>query len=73
MKANKTTRRQEVSNPRRRKDKESESSIDLTAHSQIPKQQTGIITHLLILTPNVNGLNSPSKDTIWQTGLKRKI
>jgi hypothetical protein len=39
MKANKTTRGQEVSNHRRRKDKESESSIDSTAHSQTLKQQ----------------------------------
>jgi hypothetical protein len=34
---------------------------------------TGITTYLSILTLNVNGLNSPSKDTIWKTGLKRKI
>jgi hypothetical protein len=33
MKANKTTRRWEVSNHRRRKDKESESSIDSSAHN----------------------------------------
>jgi hypothetical protein len=34
----------------------------------------GIMTYLSILTLNVNRLNSPvSKDTIWQTGLKRKI
>jgi hypothetical protein len=39
MKANKTMRGQEVSNHRRRKDKESESSIDSTAHSQTLKQQ----------------------------------
>jgi hypothetical protein len=32
MKANKTMRGQAVSNHRRRKDKESESSIDLAAH-----------------------------------------
>jgi hypothetical protein len=32
----------------------------------------GITTYLSILT-FINGLNSPSKDTIWQTGLKRKI
>jgi hypothetical protein len=38
-KANKTTRGQEVSNHRRRKDKESESSTDSTAHNQILKQQ----------------------------------
>jgi hypothetical protein len=34
---------------------------------------TGITTYLSILTLKVNGLNSPSKDTDWQTGLKRKI
>jgi hypothetical protein len=33
---------------------------------------TGINTYLSILTLNVNGLNSPKKDTVWQTGLKRK-
>jgi hypothetical protein len=32
-------RRQAVSNHRRRKDKESESNIDLAAHDQILKQQ----------------------------------
>jgi hypothetical protein len=39
MKANKTMRGQEVSNHRRRKGKESESSIDLTGHNQTLKQQ----------------------------------
>jgi hypothetical protein len=39
MKANKTTWGQAVSNHRGRKDMESESSIDLTAHNQILKQQ----------------------------------
>jgi hypothetical protein len=39
MKANKTTRGQEALNCRRRKDKESESSIDSAAHNQILKQQ----------------------------------
>jgi exonuclease III len=28
---------------------------------------TGITTYLSILTLNVNGLNSPSKFTVWQT------
>jgi hypothetical protein len=32
----------------------------------------GIATYLSVLTLNINGLNSPSKDTNWQTGLKRK-
>jgi hypothetical protein len=39
MKANKTTRGREVSNHRRRKDKESESSIGSAAHNQTLKQQ----------------------------------
>jgi hypothetical protein len=39
MKANKTTRGQAVSNHRRRKDKESESNTDSTAHNQTLKQQ----------------------------------
>jgi hypothetical protein len=39
MKANKTTRRQTVSNQRRRKDKESESNINSAAHNQILKKQ----------------------------------
>jgi hypothetical protein len=38
MKANKTTRGQEVSN-HRKKDKESESSIDSPAYNQTLKQQ----------------------------------
>jgi exonuclease III len=33
---------------------------------------TGITTYLSILTLNVNGLNSPIKDTVWQTGLKKE-
>jgi hypothetical protein len=37
MKTNKTTRGQEVSNHRRRKDKESESSTDAAAHNYILK------------------------------------
>jgi hypothetical protein len=39
MKANKTTRGWKVSNHRRIKDKESESSIDPVPHNQILKQQ----------------------------------
>jgi hypothetical protein len=34
---------------------------------------TGITIYLSILTLNINGLIHPSKDTDWQTGLKRKI
>jgi hypothetical protein len=32
----------------------------------------GITTYLSILTLNVNGLNPPSKDIVWQNGLKRE-
>jgi hypothetical protein len=39
MKANKPMRGWEVSNHSKRKDKKLESSIDSTAHNQIPKQQ----------------------------------
>jgi hypothetical protein len=39
MKANKTMRGQEVSNHRRRRDKESESNIDSAAHNQIKQQK----------------------------------
>jgi hypothetical protein len=42
MKTNKTMRGQEVSNLRRRKVKESESSIDSAAHNQTLKQQKQI-------------------------------
>jgi hypothetical protein len=34
---------------------------------------TGITKYLPILTLNVNNLIPPSKDTVWQTGIKRKI
>jgi hypothetical protein len=34
---------------------------------------TGITTNLSILTLNSMDSTPPSKDTIWQTGLKRKI
>jgi hypothetical protein len=33
----------------------------------------GITTYLSILTLNVKNLTPPSKDTIWQIALKRKI
>jgi hypothetical protein len=39
MKSNKTTRGWEASNHRRRKDKESENSINSTAHNQILTHQ----------------------------------
>jgi hypothetical protein len=54
MKTNKTTRGQVVSNHRRRKDKESESSTDSAAHNQDLKQQkqpNGRIHHIPI---NIN-------------------
>jgi hypothetical protein len=60
MKTNKTTRRQAVSNHRRRKDKELESNIDSAAYNQTLKQQkqiTGITTYLSVLTLNVKALN----------------
>jgi hypothetical protein len=64
MKANKTMRGQSISN-HRRKDKEEESNIDSCEHNQTLKQQKqltdSITTYLLILTLNVNGLNSPIK------------
>jgi hypothetical protein len=65
MKANKTTRGWEVSNHRRRKDKESENNIDSATHTQILKQQqkkmARFTKYLSILTVNVNGLNTPNK------------
>jgi hypothetical protein len=51
MKGNKTMRGWEVSNHRRRKDKESESSTDLAVDTQILKQQNGRIHHIPI---NIN-------------------
>jgi hypothetical protein len=77
MKANKTMEGQAVPNHRRRKDKESKSNI-IHLHTIKPlnnkiNYMTGITTYLPILAMNVNGLNYLSKDTIWQTGLKRKI
>jgi hypothetical protein len=39
MKTNKTIRGQATANHRKRKDKESESNIDSTAHNQTLKQQ----------------------------------
>jgi hypothetical protein len=56
---------QAVPNHRRRKDKESESNIDLL-HTIKPlnnknNKMTGITTYLSLLTMNVNGLNSSSK------------
>jgi hypothetical protein len=39
MKANKTMRGQEASNHKKRKEKQSDSNIDLAVHNQILKQQ----------------------------------
>jgi hypothetical protein len=50
MKANKIKREWEVLNYRRRKDKQSESSIDSDAHNQILKKLAGITKYLSILT-----------------------
>jgi hypothetical protein len=65
VKANKTMRGQATPNHRRRKDKESESSIYSAAHNQILKQQkqpmSRIITYVSILMLNVNRLNCPIK------------
>jgi hypothetical protein len=57
------TRGWKASNHRRRKDKESESSIDLTAHNQILKQKqlNGRNHHMPININTVTGFNSPIK------------
>jgi hypothetical protein len=70
-------RRWAVSNHRRRKDKESESSIDSAAHNQTLKQQKQLNgrnpIYLSILTLNVNRLNFLIKRYHFQAGLKREI
>jgi hypothetical protein len=67
-----TTRGWAVSNHRRKKDKESESSIDSTAHNQTLKQQKQINGRNHHIPININtkceGTQIPSKDIIWQTG-----
>jgi hypothetical protein len=68
MKANKTMRGLEVSNHRRRKDKQSESSIDLAAHNQILKQQKQLNGRNHHIPININTECQwtqlpPSKDT----------
>jgi hypothetical protein len=77
VKGNKTSRARALSNHRRRKNKESNFSTDSTAHSQIlkqPKQLNGRNHHIPFnINKNVNRSTSPSKDTVWLTGLKRKI
>jgi hypothetical protein len=76
MKPNKTMKGQAVPNHRRRKDKKVEINIDSAAHNQTLKQQRQLNDrnhHIPInITLNINTLNSPSKDTVWPTGLKRK-
>jgi hypothetical protein len=58
---------QAVPNHRSRKGKKVESNTDLAAHNQTLKQQrqlmTAITKDLSILTLNVKGQISPSKDT----------
>jgi hypothetical protein len=63
MKANKTMKGQSKPN-HRRKDKESESNINLAAYNQTLKQQKQLNDrnhHILINISNLNGLNSPIK------------
>jgi hypothetical protein len=67
---------QAIPNHRRRKGKKVKSNIDSATHNQTLNKDnymTGITKYLSILTLNINGLNSPIKDTDWETGLKRKI
>jgi hypothetical protein len=54
MKGNQTTRGQEVSNHRRRKDKESESNIDSAAHNQtlIQQKQLNVRNHHIPININ---------------------
>jgi hypothetical protein len=77
MKANKTMRGQAISNHWKRKDKESESSNDSAAHNQTLKNQKHPNDRNHHIPININTecqwINSPSNDTAWQTGLKRKI
>jgi hypothetical protein len=72
MKANKTMRQWEVSNHTRRKDKQSERSIDSAAHNQIQKQLNGRNHCHLILTLNVNVLNFPIKRHCLENWIKKE-
>jgi hypothetical protein len=54
MKANKTMRGQAVSNHRRRKGKESESSTDSAAHNQTLKQQKNLNSRNPHIYDNIN-------------------
>jgi hypothetical protein len=62
--------------PQEKKRQESKDNTESATHNQTLNQQrqlmTGITTYLSILTLNVNGQIPPSKDTNWQTELKRK-
>jgi hypothetical protein len=77
MKANKTMSRQALSNHRRRRDKESESSIDSAAHNQSFKQQKQLNNrnHHIYIKSNTEcqWTQLPHQKTPWQIGLKRKI
>jgi hypothetical protein len=63
MKTNKTMKRQEIPNHRRRKGKKVKSNIISATHNQTLNQQRQLHERdhhiLIILTLNVNGLNSP--------------
>jgi hypothetical protein len=71
MKANKTTRGQEILN--HRKEKTSDQRVALmVAHNQILKQLNGKITTYLLITLNVNGLNSPIKRHYLANWIKKE-
>jgi hypothetical protein len=68
---------QAIPNHRRRKGKKVESNIDSATHNQTLKQQRQLHDrdHYVPINTNTEfkDLIPPSKDTDWQTGLKRKI
>jgi hypothetical protein len=76
-KQTKPWKKRQLSNHKRRKDKESESNIDSTAYNQIFKQQKQLNdkNHHIPININTECQHSTplSKDTAWQTELKRKI
>jgi hypothetical protein len=71
MKANKTMSGQAVSNRRRRKDQESESSTDL--HNSLNNKMTGITTYISILTLNVKEFNYPIKRHLLENWIKKEV
>jgi hypothetical protein len=79
MKAKQIRKGCEVSNHRRRKNKESKNSIDSAAQNQILKQQEHLSGRNHQTPININTecqwtqLPHEKTDTMWQTGLKRKI